>query len=123
MSEKSDQRKAVRMLKKAGFHVSKGKRMDLTTLLLKYGASGGVAGLADRQETTDKAPEKQGMKEKSCLQKAVDLLEAADFHVDRAYYENVKDTGGDENTSRSTSWYPWDKTGGIWLRITPVDTK
>jgi hypothetical protein len=37
MSEKSDQRKAVRMLKKAGFHVSKGKRMDLTTLLLKCG--------------------------------------------------------------------------------------
>jgi hypothetical protein len=47
------------------------------------------------------------------LQKAVDALEDAGFHVDRAYEENNRDAG-------NTAWIQHNATGAICLRITPV---
>jgi hypothetical protein len=52
---------------------------------------------------------------KTDLQKAIDALEAAGFHVDRAYEENQKDAG---NSGVSAQHY---RTGAICLRIAPRD--
>jgi hypothetical protein len=47
------------------------------------------------------------------LQKAIDALEDAGFHVDRAYEENNRDAGN------STASVQERHTGAICLRITP----
>jgi hypothetical protein len=54
-------------------------------------------------------------KKKTDLQKAVDILEDAGFHVDRAYEENNQDAGN-TNIELGHEY----KTGAICLRITPV---
>jgi hypothetical protein len=51
-------------------------------------------------------------KTRTALQRAVDTLEEAGFHVDRAYEENNRDAG---NITASQE----HKTGAICLRITP----
>jgi hypothetical protein len=50
---------------------------------------------------------------KSNLQKAIDALEDAGFHVDRAYEEIFRDLS-------KNAEYPGEHTGAICLRITPV---
>jgi hypothetical protein len=52
-------------------------------------------------------------KQKTDLQKAVDALEDAGFHVDRAYEENNRDAGN------LTEGFQQLKTGAICLRIAP----
>jgi hypothetical protein len=54
--------------------------------------------------------------EKTNLQKAVDLLEGAGFHVDRAYEENNRDAG---NSDGAGFGHHELLTGAICLRITP----
>jgi hypothetical protein len=56
------------------------------------------------------------MEMKSNLQKAIDALEDAGFHVDRAYEENNRDAG---NVFQDCQEY---KTGAICVRITPIKT-
>jgi hypothetical protein len=53
-------------------------------------------------------------KEKTNLQRAVDALEEAGFHVDRAYEEDNRDAGNVFN-----GYFQQEKTGAICLRITP----
>jgi hypothetical protein len=50
------------------------------------------------------------------LQRAVNVLEAAAFHVDRAYEEDRRDAGCVSYTDQD------NKTGAICLRITPEKT-
>jgi hypothetical protein len=52
---------------------------------------------------------------KTSLQRAVDVLEDAGFHVDRAYEENNRDVGNVAHDCQE------GKTGAICLRITPND--
>ncbi|GHU85917.1 hypothetical protein FACS189473_5170 [Spirochaetia bacterium] len=54
---------------------------------------------------------------KTELQNAVDILEEAGFHVDRAYEEDQRDAG---NLNIGPQY---QKTGAICLRITPVKEK
>jgi hypothetical protein len=56
-------------------------------------------------------------KGKTALQRAIDLLEEAGFHVDRAYEENYLDAGNE--ISSTASYSAQNKTGAIILRITP----
>jgi hypothetical protein len=51
------------------------------------------------------------------LQKAIDALEDAGFHVDRAYKENNRDAGN------AAAYHQEDYTGAICLRATPVKEK
>ena len=55
--------------------------------------------------------------EKTDIQKAIDVLENAGFHVDRAYEENNRDAG---NINPD---YQHSPTGAIWLRVTPVSQR
>jgi hypothetical protein len=57
-------------------------------------------------------------KAKSHLRKAVEVIEEAGFHVDRAYEEDFRDAG---NPTYDSAFSPKqnDKTGAIILRITP----
>jgi hypothetical protein len=52
--------------------------------------------------------------EKTDLQKAINVLEDAGFHVDRAYEENNRDAGNTDGD------YQHSPTGAICLRITPA---
>jgi hypothetical protein len=54
--------------------------------------------------------------EKTDLQKAIEVLENAGFHVDRAYWENKRDAG---NPSTGSYCYQESLTGAICLRVTP----
>jgi hypothetical protein len=60
--------------------------------------------------------EVKGMETRSDLRKAIDALENAGFHVDRAYEENNRDVG---NTADCQEY----KTGAICLRILPVTSR
>jgi hypothetical protein len=51
----------------------------------------------------------------SDLQRAIAVLEAEGFHVDRAYEEDCRDAGHPPNEHANR------KTGAICLRITPVE--
>jgi hypothetical protein len=55
--------------------------------------------------------------EKTVLQRAIEALENAGFHVDRAYEENNRDVGN-PNTSYSRQE---SLTGAICLRATPQE--
>jgi Ser/Thr protein kinase RdoA (MazF antagonist) len=57
----------------------------------------------------------KAMKEKTSLQKAVDLLEEAGFEVNRAYLEDNRDAG-----NAGYSCEQEKTTGNICLRISPV---
>jgi hypothetical protein len=57
---------------------------------------------------------KEEERTKSNLQKAVDILEDAGFHVDRVYEENNRDAG-------NYGYFQSAKTGAICLRITPAE--
>jgi hypothetical protein len=54
-------------------------------------------------------------KEKTSLQKAIEALESAGFHVDRAYEENYREAGsvGEYHAAH-------EHTGAICLRIAPA---
>jgi hypothetical protein len=53
-------------------------------------------------------------RDRADLQKAINALEGAGFHVDRAYEETNRDAG-------NTNGYASYKTGAICLRIAPPD--
>jgi hypothetical protein len=57
-------------------------------------------------------------KEKSCLQKATDLLEGNGFHVSRIYEENNRDAGN-VREDLGQNWL----TGAIIVRIVPKEKK
>jgi hypothetical protein len=59
------------------------------------------------------------MMEKSALQRAIEALEAAGFHVDRAYEENNRDAGNPYDPNSSGLSRHERLTGAICLRITP----
>jgi hypothetical protein len=56
---------------------------------------------------------------KSDLQRAIEVLEDAGFHVDTAHEENYRDAGHTGNLDWGSKKM-CDKTGAICLRITPV---
>jgi hypothetical protein len=55
---------------------------------------------------------------KSVLQKAIEALENAGFHVDRAYEENNRDAG---NPYGGAYFRQENLTGAICLRATPQE--
>jgi hypothetical protein len=57
----------------------------------------------------------EDVSKKTDLQKAIDALEKAGFHVDRAYEENNLDAG----VACANYTLSYDHTGAIILRATP----
>jgi sporulation-control protein spo0M len=83
-------------------------RLRRATMEIGIPAFVNAQGLPVNPEDTDRGPEKPA------LQRAMEAMESAGFHVNRAYEENNRDAGN------SIAGYQEHLTGAICLRITPV---